>query len=173
MTLSTTYRGHDIEYSENTDEWFCQSIGYRHALLSKVKDRVNKVYLNLRKNSAVQVQCVDCNRNSIRVTEGVAMEYMGFRKGYHYQGEGVAVMAGWRGSSNRSRSVIDRQKLCIPGPEFDAQWSVVQAAFKEVEDAQARLAQQVAALPYVTDEYLAGLIAARDIELNPSETGNE
>jgi len=52
--MQTEYKGYAINFNENSEEWSCYSISFSHKSLSKVKDKINRLHIDLRKASAIR-----------------------------------------------------------------------------------------------------------------------
>lgn len=53
------YRGYDIRFNENSDEWSCHTLNVSHAQLSVVKDMVGKIDAKARKLDGIPVLVLD------------------------------------------------------------------------------------------------------------------
>lgn len=51
MTIETEHRGHLIRYGENSEDWYCPDINLSHKSLAQVKLRIDKMYLDMRKQA--------------------------------------------------------------------------------------------------------------------------
>lgn len=74
--MKTEYRGYDISYSENQDEWNCYDIGFSHEKLSRVKAKIDDMHRKLRKANAFHCLDISSHREA-SVTEATIVEYLG------------------------------------------------------------------------------------------------
>lgn len=57
--IKTEYRGYEIRFSEDADEWTCSDCNIGHQSLQKVKAGIDKLHMKMRKESAVECYEID------------------------------------------------------------------------------------------------------------------
>ena len=79
MSLRTEYRGYDIIFSENMEKWSCYAVDFSHEKLSKVKERIDKLHLQLRKSSSVDCLVMEGGYGEVaaKFYEGKIVDYLG------------------------------------------------------------------------------------------------
>lgn len=77
--LETEYRGYKISFSENAENWSCFDIEYSHEKLSKVKERIDRLHLQLRKASSVDCLVMENSHHDTGTAfhEGKIVDYLG------------------------------------------------------------------------------------------------
>lgn len=79
MTLDTEYRGYTIRYGENDEKWWCSDIEFSHERLSKVRERIDRLHLQLRKASSVDCLVMENSHHDSGTAfhEGKIVDYIG------------------------------------------------------------------------------------------------
>lgn len=79
MSLATEYRGYKIRFGENDETWWCPDIEFSHEKLSKVKERIDRLHLQLRKASSVNCLVMEgaYNDTGTAFYEGKVVDYIG------------------------------------------------------------------------------------------------
>lgn len=69
MLIKTTHRGYEISYSEVDDLWRCQSLWPEDASLSKLKEKINRIDVEVRRIDAVPAYLINYdNTEEVKVT---------------------------------------------------------------------------------------------------------
>lgn len=122
MSMKTEYRGYEIRYAENADEWNCFAIGFSHEKLSKVKAKIDALHLKLRKSAAVDCFVLEGGgyQGESSMTEARVIDYIApvrEKKSWERVGRGpvidheVAVVAKFSGSDKPIRRVMKLSSL--------------------------------------------------------------
>jgi len=167
MSMKTEYRGHNITYSENSDEWNCYDIGYSNISMQKVKAKIDAFYLKLRKASAVQ--CYEISGHGrIQKTESTIIEFVKTVEQKAWStgkvtrtDHKVAVVARRDGNERASRRETDIQMLMPETEEAHAAFAEAERLYERVVKAQKEFDTAYAAIPRVT---LADIEALRNIK---------
>ena len=174
MSLTTQYRGYDITFSENGETWWCRDIEFSHEKLSKVKERIDKLHLQLRKASSV-----DClvltkgsgyGRDEDVFHEGKIVEYLrperAKRPGtFERVGTGeiidhnIAVVSARRGEKASRRTQMLSSAYA---PEAVDMLPAIHAQQKIIREAQAEIERIRDAMPRIKFEQLADLVRASE-----------
>lgn len=113
--IIVNYRGHEIRYNHNADEWMCSELdgGYiTNPRLSKVKERIDKMYLDIRKKNAVpvvEVAKLSWFSRDEAIVEGMVVEYLG--------GSKIAVVSQRMGAKKASRAERQLKDVAPDTPE--------------------------------------------------------
>ena len=77
--MRTEYRGYEIRFSENMETWECYAIEFSHEKLSKVKERIDRLHLQLRKSSSVDCLVMEggYDRQPAKFHDGKIVDYIG------------------------------------------------------------------------------------------------
>lgn len=170
--IETEYRGHTIRYNDNSDEWSCSDLGFRssHQSLKKVKERIDKMYLDLRKAAALPCYEISTYGDPSK-TEAKITEYIGARFERDYKsnerklkGYKVAVVAKRRNNDKASRAEADLESLMPDTPEALAVFAEVEAAYEKVKAAKAVYDETVARLPRLTVDDIVELKRIKETE---------
>lgn len=167
--LTTEHRGYTIRYTESADEWRCFDLDVDAPTLTKAKEKINALLLKHRKAAALDVLIVSARHRSLSIIEGKAMDHKTRRQTRRNPETGrydpfrehqIGVMAQYRGNKRPSKDFVTLDDLALPTPE-------VYAAIEKCRDSERRLkaAQQdydacLKAIPRLTEEDIAGLIAS-------------
>lgn len=166
--IKTEYRGHEILYNENTDEWTCYDIDYRGPALSKVRARIDKMYLELRKTAAVGCFLLDGgNWSAPSAIPATVVEYLGDQRtfsGFKQPATKVAVVSKSRGSGKSARSHTELDRLMPDTPEAHEALRAAEEAFARLKDAKAAYDAAYAAVPRLTVDDVQGLKRIKDSE---------
>lgn len=171
--LRTEYRGYEIRYNDNSDEWTCSDIGRKNSAptLSKMKANIDDYLRSIRKEASVI--CYELSRHGgLKLTEATVTEYIGPKidgsswggTPRHVAGHKVAVAAKWSGNdkvSRREQSLSD----CVPMTPEAAE-AITEARRLEAiaKAATAAYEQAVAAIPRLTLEDVSGLVKASGVD---------
>jgi len=79
MDLATEYRGYTIRFGENDEKWWCSDIEFSHENLSKVRERIDRLHLQLRKASSVDCLVMEGSHSDAGTAfhEGKIVDYIG------------------------------------------------------------------------------------------------
>lgn len=165
--IKTEYRGYSIHFSENADHWTCNDCDVSDQSLQKVKDRIDRLHLKMRKDSAYGgwELHVDRNKYAVGMIQTKVIDYIGLKPARSWDREKgevhmVAAMAKRSGRERAGRQEMKVGSICPDDP----------AVFKAVEEANrlghlARVAiqafnDQLAAIPRLTIDEIGGLVEA-------------
>lgn len=149
MTITTEYRGYEIKWSDNADEWVCYDAGegVSGSSLLKVKEAIDRINLKARKDAAVP--CIELHSSSrgIGKTESMIVQYIGpkiDRVGSYFEGytqaitgHKVATVGKRRGNKKATRSVNELHKLMPDTPEAHAALAIADQLRKVAIEADA------------------------------------
>ncbi len=165
MSLEIEYRGHTVRYGENSDEWYCSDLGYSSEKLSSVKARIDKMYLDLRKKSAVSCFEISSYRGAKKTPSSI-VEYLKNNEGkknWNSKPEPivhtVAVVARRDGSDKASRREAKANELMPDTPEAHAAWAIFEEKSELLKHAERAANKAFDAIPRVTVDMMADLIA--------------
>lgn len=181
--IETEYQGHRIIYNDNTDQWTCRDLDVADAALSKVKDKIGKMLKATRKAEAVSVLLLSDSvahaAPAVRLTEATLVEYLGpnMERDYHHsrpaqtRQKGHKVAAMYRRSANdrASRQTAKLTDFVPDTPEAHAAVKVAQDAAAAIAAAITTYRDAVAAIPRVTPNDIAGLIAISGLPVSQPE----
>ena len=150
MGLQTEYRGYTITFAENMEQWSCYAIEFSHEKLSKVKERIDRMHLQLRKASSVNCLVMEnaWDGQTAKMHEGKIVDYLGVvraqRKGTFervYTGpvvdHKVAVVSA-KGGEKASRRTQSLSEAFAPEaadmlPVIHEQQAIIRRAKSEIE----------------------------------------
>jgi len=172
--IKTEYRGYTIRYGGNSDEWQCLEVNYSSASLSKVKARIDKMYLDLRKKSIVPV--FEISRGGTHgaplLTPSSVIEFVKTkveRSSYRQEAAQtekhvVAVVAQRRGSDRPSRREAEINDLMPCTLEAEKAWENYVSAHKAYFAAYQVAEQAFKDIPRVSLDDVAALKAIKEGE---------
>lgn len=169
--IQTVHRDYAIRYSENEDNWRCYDLDLEDASLAKLKERIDKLLLKVRKESAVDVLIVGSEHSShFTVTEGRAIDAkVGFeRQRSSYSSEAkepirkvsLGIFSNRRGGDRGGKSFYPISDVSLPTPEVYAAIAEVERLRKIAKAAEEAVKAAVRAIPRISEEDVAGLIRA-------------
>lgn len=169
--IQTEHRGYTVRYSENEDNWRCYDLDLEDASLAKLKERIDKLLLKVRKESAVDVLIVGSEHSShFTVTEGRAIDAkVGFeRQRSSYSSEAkepirkvsLGIFSNRRGGDRGGKSFYPISDVSLPTPEVYAAVAEVERLRKIAKAAEEAVRAAVRAIPRISEEDVAGLIRA-------------
>lgn len=173
--IKTEYRGHAIFYGENSDEWHCNDVGRSGASsssLAKVKQAIDKMYLDLRKKAATPCFEIGIYNRGQR-TESVCIEYIepvweggGWNTAVprHVANHKVAVVAKRDGSTKPSRRETKLSELMPDTPEAEAAWQEFKRLCAIAEAANKAANAAFDAIPRLTVDDIAALVEIKNNE---------
>lgn len=152
-TPTTTYRGHTIQWSDNSDKWVCYDLSDKvrsSPKLSLIKAAIDRLYLTERKNKAVQ--CYELSTHGQRVESNV-VEYLGEKVHRSWGSKPeitdhkVAVVAQRHGSERPSRRETTLDKLMPVTPEAEDAYQRYERLNAEAKAAGKRADDAFKAIP--------------------------
>ena len=169
--IQTEHRGYTVRYSENEDNWRCYDLDLEDASLAKLKERIDKLLLKVRKESAVDVLIVGSEHSShFSVTEGRAIDAkVGFeRQRSSYSGDAkepirkvsLGIFSNRRGGDRGGKSFYPISDVSLPTPEVYAAVAEVERLRKIAKAAEDAVKAAVRAIPRISEDDVAGLIRA-------------
>jgi hypothetical protein len=172
-SITTEYRGHEIRYDQNADEWTSYDLAGKtksSPSLSKIKAAIDAMYLAERKANATA--CLEVrNHTSLKVVDATLVEYLGptIERSLHSQmrrisDHKVASVARREGSSKPSRCEMPLSCFAPLSPETDAALVRVREAETVLRRAQKAYKDAVAAIPRVTLDDIADLVRLSGID---------
>lgn len=175
MSAQVEYRGYTIRFSENEEKWRCWDIEFGHEKLSKVKERIDKMHLQLRKASSVDCLVLEGVgshdiRNVATFHEGKIVEYLrperAVRPGtFERVGTGeiidhhVAVVSAKRGDKASRRTQMLSNAYALEAADMLPAIHTQQKIIREAEDEIKRIR---ASMPRIQFEQLADLVRASE-----------
>lgn len=174
MALTTQYRGYDVTFSENGETWWCRDIDFSHEKLSKVKERIDKLHLQLRKASSVDCLVLTGGSGYVRdedvFHEGKIVEYLkperAIRPGtFERVGTGeiidhnIAVVSAKRGEKASRRTQMLSSAYALEAANM---LPAIHAQQKIIREAQAEIKRIRDAMPRIKFEQLADLVRASE-----------
>ncbi|KAB2776512.1 hypothetical protein F9L00_14350 [Brucella anthropi] len=170
--IKTEYRGHTIAYGENSDEWHCLDVNFASASLLKVKSRIDKMYLDMRKQSAVDVfEMSKGGVNSMPVlTPSLIVDFVKTKLEKSFYGRDaepvekhiVAVAAQRAHSTKVARREANINELMPSTPAAERAWGEYLIACEGLRAAHAKAERAYRAIPRVSLEDVAALKAIKD-----------
>ena len=162
-TPETTYRGHVIRWSDNSDEWTCYDLSDRvrsSPKLSVIKTAIDRMYLAERKDNAVE--CHVLGRSGTRI-DGTVVEYLKPRiqwqgRSQEYIEHRVAVVYQSAGSTKRARSEKKLDELAPLTAEADTAYQEYLTLKKIADDAVATAKKAFDQIPRLTPDDLTALV---------------
>jgi hypothetical protein len=169
--MQTEYRGYEIRFSENSDEWGCYAIGFHHEKLSKVKAKIDAMHLKLRKGAAVDCFVLECARymGGYSLKEAKVIDYLGpirEKKSFERVGTGpvidheVAVMSTFSDAERLSRRTMSLSNLYVD--EAQNHMAGINEIERQIATLQKELSKRKAALPCLPIEMLSDLVKASE-----------
>lgn len=177
MSLETSYRGHVIRYSENSEKWQCSDLDEHKWIesekLSGVKAAIDRIYLNLRKVAGLE--CFELadgwTQAAPNLVEARLVEYLGpkiegnWSKGTReVVGHKVASVARRAGSSKASRQHGELSNYIPDTPEARAAFDAFVVAWRKQKEAEKATKAARDAIPRVTIEMVEELIRIYESE---------
>lgn len=170
--IKTEYRGHTIAYGGNSEEWHCLDVNFGSPSLSKVKARIDKMYLDMRKQSAVDVfEMSKGGVNSMPVlTPSLIVDFVGTKleKSFYSRDAEpvekhiVAVAAQRAHSTKVARREANINELMPSTPAAERAWGEYLIACEGLRAAHAIAERAYRAIPRVSLEDVAALKAIKD-----------
>lgn len=173
MTMATEYRGYTIRFGENDEKWSCYDIEYSHEKLSNVKERIDRLHLQLRKASSVDclvMSDIFSDYQNATMLDGKIVDYIGVirsqRPGtFEREHTGpvvdhkVAVVSA-RGGDKPSRRTQNLSDAFSPEAADMLPLILRQQAI--IREARAEISRIRAALPRIQFDQLADLVKASE-----------
>lgn len=178
MTLRVEYRGYTISYNQNRDSWECYDCGiHNEPTLSKVKEKIDKMHLKLRKESALECyEIAAVHSNVVRVYEATVIDYLGPKmervwpsREYKEVGHKVAAVAD-RGAGRRARRETMLGDLAPITDEVHAKIEEANRLGRIATEAKEAFVAAVRDIPRVRLEDIEGLVKASEAKF---EEGGE
>jgi hypothetical protein len=158
------YRGHKINWSDNSDEWTCYDLSDKvrsSPKLSLIRAAIDRLYLAERKANAVP--CFELGIHGDR-TESHVSEYLGPKIDRSWDGREtktrhkVAVVAVRSGSERPSRRELELTNLMASTPEAEAAWGHDRKLYVAEQEAKRAADEAWAAIPRLTLDQIAALV---------------
>lgn len=172
----TTYRGHSIRWSDNSDEWVCYDLSDKvrsSPKLSLIKAAIDRMYLAERKSSAVT--CYELSYSGGQRTESNVVEYLGENREKSWSRPDdvtvthkIAVVAKRSGSERPSRRETELDKVMAVGLEADAAWAHFQELHRAAEKAKRAADDAHEALPRLALQEISALVDLHNRNLEPT-----
>lgn len=157
MSIETEYRGYNIRFSENEDEWRCYDAGdgIKHPKLSGVKAKIDSLLLAERKIGATMCFEIDKYRGCVSLTESTVIEYLGPKLERRNNipfiaAQKVAVVSRRRGNTKSARREDTLDGLAPDSDETRAAWAEAQRLHVILAAAQKTYDAAVKAIPRLT-----------------------
>ncbi|UUV43231.1 hypothetical protein RCCWILLIS_59 [Rhodobacter phage RcCWillis] len=175
--IETEYRGHRIIYSENGENWYSPDIEKSDApTLSKVKAKIDKMYLDMRKRSAFTGFEIGDYRGP-SLTETTIVEYVKEKVERPFLSSSkeptvthiVAAVAQRSGREKAARRQCDLSTIAPDTPETHAAFEIAKARWADVQAAEKAYKAAIQAIPRVTVEDIADLVKASKATLGDDE----
>lgn len=168
--ISTTYRGYEITYNENTEQWNCYDLESSYSgkdssspKLSTIRAKIDKMVTDMRKAAAVEAFEINTNHTSKPSKRNcIVTEYLGNVKGrYSWEPEitpKVASVSLRNGKSKPTRSEIAITMIMPNTREALEAYEDAAAAYREIEKARAVYAERLAAIPRLSLDDIKALV---------------
>jgi hypothetical protein len=175
MSLQTTYRGYTIRFGENDEKWSCWDIEFSHEKLSKVKERIDRLHLQLRKASSVDCLVMGGGYRDGEVPkfyEGKIVDYSGVIRSQRpgtfervHTGpvvdHQVAVVSAKNSLSDKPSRRTQRLSEAFAPEAADMMPDILRQC-DIIRDASAEIARIKAAMPRIQFDQLADLVRASE-----------
>lgn len=174
--VSTIYRGYEIEYSDNNEEWFCHdltdSYGVSYPKLSTVKAKIDNMISALRKKSTVEAfGLIGGPGGKPVMTPCIVTEYIGEGKESKYDRgplfPKVAAMAIRKGKERPSRREIGLSSIMPNTPEALAAFEIAMDAYLAAMAASNRYKEAFDAIPRLQLEHIQPLVDIYNAQQEP------
>lgn len=173
--VSTFYRGYEIEYSDNSEEWFCHDLtetyGVTYPKLSTVKAKIDQMLLTLRKKSAVEAYGIFGGSSKPEMGACMVTEYLGSKKTSKYDRDPaapmVAVMSIRKGKEKPSRREVHLASIMPNTPEAHAAFEAAMDAYLEAQKASNRYREAFASIPRLQLDHIKTLVEIYDSQQEP------
>lgn len=174
MTIETEHRGHRIVYGMNSEDWFCHDVGFSSPSLSKVKQRIDKMYVDQRKRSAVEAFEIEMagsfgeapTKVPASITEyvGPKMEkdFRGVKRELIQVGHLVASVAKRGSDSKAARRDRLLDQMMPDTPEAHAAHEEYLRAVLIVQQAKKAAHEAFKAIPRMTIDMIADLVRIKE-----------
>ncbi len=162
--ISTECRGYKISFGDNSEEWSCSELTlYGFAKLSTLKARIDKLFLDERKKSAVQ--CFEISGyHGAEITPATIVEFIATSGGQKRSYGGaepikhkVAVVAQRKNSERAARRETELSSLMPDTPQAHEAWAVFVEKDRIAREAKKAADAAYEHLPRVTVEMVAEL----------------
>lgn len=169
------YRGYEITYNENTEEWNCYDINSSYSSsgsspkLAAIKARIDKMLVDMRKAEAVEAFVINASASSepsktnCMVTEYVGTDRNGYTRDAPFEPK-VATMALRRGNNKPSRQELFINNLMPNTKEALEAYEDALAAYRAVKAARAVYQERLNAIPRLSLEDIPGLVEVYKIQ---------
>ena len=174
--IETEYRGHRIIYSENGENWYAPDIEKSEAItLSKVKAKIDKMYLDMRKRSAFDGFEIS-SHGEPTLTPTTIVEYVKEKIERSWSDPSkitsskhiVAAVAQRSGREKAARRQCQLDEIAPDTPETMVAFENAKALWVEVKRAEKAYLDALAAIPRVSFHDITDLVKA-----SSSTLGNE
>ena len=175
--IETEYRGHRIIYSENQDNWYASDIQNSDApTLSKVKAKIDKMYLDMRKRSAFNGFEIS-GHGEPTLTPTTIVEYVKEKVERSWSDPSkitsrshiVAAVAQRGGREKAARRQCNLDEIAPDTPETMVAFENAKALWVEMRRAEKAYRDAVAAIPRVSFHDITDLVKASSSTLGDEE----
>lgn len=167
-TIKTIYRGYEITYNENTEEWACYDLNSSYATgsspkLAAIKARVDKMIVGMRKAAAVEAFEINTNasskpsKNNCMVIEYVGTDRNGYTRDAPIEAK-VATMAIRRDNDKPTRKETFLNGIMPNTREALEAYEDAMSAYLEVQKARATYQERLDAIPRLSLDDIKGLV---------------
>lgn len=172
----TIYREHLIYWSDNEEVWRCSDINFNHIKLAKVKEKIDALYLAMRKAAAVNCFYLD-GYDEPRLKEATVIDYRGPIHGtksvnFHsvktdeiVDHSMVVMTQAVFSSEKKSRQTKHLSNLVPNTPEAMAKFDEARAIYHQIVTLKNYLSLAVRAIPRLTLDDVAGLVKAAETKI--------
>lgn len=182
MTLKVEYRGYEIKFSENADQWECWAVKAESKSLQSVKAKIDNMHRKLRKENSVQA-IVLVEYAGIRTEEAKIIEYLkperATTRSFQRVGDGEIIDHEVAFMSPAGRAARDKDRLSRKTAKLSSLYQPTQENFAIIEkmydlyQQQRELASKQAelkkTLKQITVEEIAKLMKASDHQFSEGE----
>jgi len=178
MSLKTEYRGYEIRYSENQDEWVCYDCGVTEPTLSKAKAKIDALHLKMRKAAATPCYEIREDGFTVGLEDATVIQYRGENweepwmssKKARFRGHRVASMCQRGVSSRKSRRDCYLHTL-VPQTEEARAAAAEAARLGEIAKAADKAYREaIDAIPRLDIEDIEGLVEASSAQMEEGDS---
>lgn len=162
------YRGHEIKWSENMEEWTCYDLSGKVRSAdkpSKIKSAIDKMYLDRRKSMAISVlEIAHGGHSRAEMIDAKVTEYLRCQKDSSWSSKKnpdrhfVAVSALRGGNDRMSRVEKEITELAMDTPEVRAAYAAYSEAYAKSQEWLKEANKLREAIPRLTVEAIQPMI---------------
>lgn len=166
--IETEHRGHTIHWSDNEDMWRCSDLDLSNTSLSRLKDAINKRYLQLRKASSVKAYMLQSgtDQKGYRLHPVTITEVLAVRRGEKLPRVATMSLGGKYGHGDRQqRSTCELKDIIRAHTELDDMLAALNKAHAASVAADRRVKELKEAFERITLDDMPDLVKAGHTKL--------